>query len=387
MENLKRKSLIWIIIFIVVICGIGGVSMYNLVRYYVYDEVDYNEWTANLGSKAETTIATTFFEKFQFVNLNGAIRNILGEKEMNGVVKLNNGYLMTTIDYVDDSTMQARANNVSAFNDYLKKRGTSFLFAITPYTCSKYDSQLPVGVEDYGNDDADRLMNYIAATGVDTLDFRSTMHDDGINQYDMMYKTDHHWTTTAGLYAYGKLEDYIVNKTGCSVDSRIADEANYTVKTYKGWHLGSRGQRTGSYFTGVDDFNLYIPKFDSLIQNDQGQTGSMQDLVYDMGVLNQKDETSRYTYDVVLGNSLGHFINLNAQNDVKILIVTDSMGKAVNPFLMMAFSEIQYIYDGDASVTPEYIESYDPDVVICLYYLDNAVKLDGAYNFQSFISE
>ena len=49
------------------------------------------------------------------------------------------------------------------------------------------------------------------------------MHEDGIDQYDMMYRTDHHWTTEAGFYAYGILEGYIVEKTGCNVDARVSD--------------------------------------------------------------------------------------------------------------------------------------------------------------------
>lgn len=385
MKNIKKKSLAWIIMFALIICGMGGASMYKLARYFILDEVDYNEWSADLGSKVETTIATTFFEKFNFVNLNGAIRNLLGQKEMNGVVKLNNGYLLTTYGYVDDDTIQSRADNVAVFNDYLRNRGTSLLFAMCPYTSSKYDPQLPTGIEDYGNDDADRLMEAIKEEGVDTLDFRDTMHEDGIDQYDMMYRTDHHWNTAAGLYAYGKLEDYIVEKTGCSIDSKVADSSNYTITTYKNWHLGSRGQRTGSYFSGADDFDLYIPKFDTLVQNDAGAVGSVPDIVYSMDALAQKDETSRYTYDSVLGNSLGHYINLNAKNDVKVLIITDSFGKAVNPYLMMQFAEIQYAYDTDVSgVTPDYIEAYDPDVVICMYYLGNAVENDSAFAFMGY---
>ena len=35
----------------------------------------------------------------------------------------------------------------------------------------------------------------------------------------------------------------------------------------------------------------------------------------------------------------------------------------------MGFHEIEYVYDSDvSSITPEYIEAYDPDVVILMYY-------------------
>jgi hypothetical protein len=240
-------------------------------------------------------------------------------------------------------------------------------------------------VEDYGNDDADRFMAMLNEYGIDTIDFREKMYEDGIDHYDMMYKTDHHWTTEAGFYAYGVFEDYIADKTGCNVDERISNIDNYTVTKYKNWHLGSRGQRTGRYFAGIDDFDLIIPNFETQIQNDVGEVGNMQDIVINMKPLSQKEYTSRYTYDWVLGNSLGHYINLTAENNIKILIVTDSFGKAVNPFLMMGFSEIEYVYNGDvSSVNPDYIEEYNPDIVILMYYVGNTMENYATYAFEGF---
>ena len=112
-----------------------------------------------------------------------------------------------------------------------------------------------------------------------------------------------------------------------------------------------------------------IPNFDTSIQNDAGTVGNMQDLMINMEPLANKDYTSRYTYDSVLGGSIGHFTNLDCKNDIKVLIITDSFGKAVAPYLAMGFAQIDYVYDADVSgVTPEFIESIDPDVVIMMYY-------------------
>lgn len=380
----KNSSITYIVLFVLVIVMMGIASFKNLVKFYVNDEVDYNEWSVDLGNKFETDVATTFWKKFEFVNINGAFRKLFGQQEMNGVVKLNNGYLLTTIDYVDDETLQAYAKNVAALNSYLKSRGTNLLYVMTPYTSGKYNPQIPEGVLDFGNDDADRLVSYMQSMDIDTIDLRDTMYEDGIDHYDMMYKTDHHWNTAAGLYAYRHLESYIKEKTGCEVDSRISDISNYQITTYKKWHLGSRGQRTGRYFAGIDDFELYIPNFKTTIQSADGTTGTMQDLVINMDPLLKHDYTSRYTYDWVLDNSLDHFINLDCKNDIKILIVTDSFGKVVNPYLIMGFSEVEYIYDGEvARITPDYIEEYNPNIVILMYYAENAMCA-GAYNFQGF---
>ena len=381
----KIRNYAYIAVFLVIIIGLGFLSYRKLTKFYINQEKDYNEWTPDLGSKFETDIASTFFNKFGFVNLNGAVCNALNQPCMNGVVKLNNGYLLTTLPYSSDEVLRTYADSTIRFDEYLKNRGTVLVYANTPYTSSKYDPQLPIGINDYGNDNCDRFLQMLKDAGVDTIDFRETMHDDGIDQYSMMYKTDHHWTTKAGLYAYGVLEDYIVDKTGCDVDERISDIQNYTVTTYKKWHLGSRGQRTGIYYAGIDDFDLIIPNFDTSIQNDAGTVGNMQDLMINMEPLANKDYTSRYTYDSVLGGSIGHFTNLDCKNDIKVLIITDSFGKAVAPYLAMGFAQIDYVYDADVSgVTPEFIESMDPDVVIMMYYPEFLLEGRQPFSFSGF---
>lgn len=381
----KIRNYAYIAVFLVIIIGLGFLSYRKLTKFYINQEKDYNEWTPDLGSKFETDIASTFFNKFGFVNLNGAVCNALNQPCMNGVVKLNNGYLLTTLPYSSDEVLRTYADSTIRFDEYLKNRGTVLVYANTPYTSSKYDPQLPIGINDYGNDNCDRFLQMLKDAGVDTIDFRETMHDDGIDQYSMMYKTDHHWTTKAGLYAYGILEDYIVDKTGCDVDERISDIQNYTVTTYKKWHLGSRGQRTGIYYAGIDDFDLIIPNFDTSIQNDAGTVGNMQDLMINMEPLANKDYTSRYTYDSVLGGSIGHFTNLDCKNDIKVLLITDSFGKAVAPYLAMGFAQIDYVYDADVSgVTPEFIESMDPDVVIMMYYPEFLLEGRQPFSFSGF---
>ena len=96
--------------------------------------------------------------------------------------------------------------------------------------------------------------------------------------------------------------------------------------------------------------------------------------------LENKDYTSRYTYDSVM-TSLGSFVNENAKNDIKILIITDSFGRAVNPYLAINFKEIRYCYDADtAKLTEEYIQNYKPNIVICMYY-QNFIIAASAFSF------
>ena len=369
-------------LFVLIIFGIGAVNIKKVMDFWMNDKVDYNEWNVTLGSKTETDYISNFWEKMQFVNLNGFMCKLLGQHEMNGVVKLKNGYLVTTYPYASNEMLQEKANNLYALDSRLKERNISMLYAMCPYTSSKWDSQMPLGVEDYGNENMDRFMGMISEYGIENIDFREEMYADGIDQYDMMYKTDHHWTTQAGFYAYTKLLDWIQEKTDCKVDENVKEISNYQQTTYKNWHLGSRGQRTGIYYAGIDDFILITPDFETSISNGTVE-GSFKDLIIDESPLRNREYTSRYTYDYVLGNALGNYTNNFARNDVKVLVITDSFGKAVNPYLILSFKEVQWCVSMQ-EITEEYIDGYKPDVVIVMYYANAVCEDNVFFSFNNF---
>ena len=383
----NMTSILFTAVFGILVVLMGLISAKNLISYYINDEVIDNEWKAEMGGKFETDIAATFAGQKQFVQLNGAIRNALGQREMNNVIKLNNGWLTTPLERCPDENIAAFVNRTASFRDYLEKRGTSLLYVSPPYTGSTYDPELPAGIEDFSNDNIDRLLAGFRAAGIDTLDIREALHEDGISEYDMMYRTDHHWTTGAGFYTYKILEKYIAEKTGCETDPRVSDINNYKMTDYGKW-IGARGLRTGVSFAGTDEFTLIEPVFETSIRNPEGKTGSIPDFFIDRDPDRDPDKVEQYTYDDILGSGIymGHYTNLLSRNDVRILIISDSFSKAVNPFLIMGFREVTGLLDSFIceNVTPELIEKYDPDVVIMLYYPQYINSGSGSFDFCGF---
>ena len=110
--------------------------------------------------------------------------------------------------------------------------------------------------------------------------------------------------------------------------------SEYVIENYEDWHLGSNGQRTGIRYGGIDDFHLMVPSFETNITNNYtGETGSYQDVLIERAVLEQE---SRAVYDICYGNSMsGYFYNPNAVNDKTVVLVSDSMGKVVAPFVIL----------------------------------------------------
>ena len=381
--NNKRSGTLFTALFLILIFPLGILSAINLVRSTVQDEVINNEWTEDMGNKFESDIAATFFGKDTFINLNGSLRTLFGQREMNGVVKLGSGWLTAPLERCPDDRITQFTSRTAAFKRYLENRGTALLYVSPPYTGSKFDPQLPAGVEDYSNDNIDRLLLSLNAAGIDTLDIREKLHADGIDEYQMMYRTDHHWTTEAGFYTYGLLEKYIAEKTGCETDPRVSDPESYTISDYGKW-IGSRGLRTGVSFAGTDSFTLFEPKFETSIRNEDGETGSISDFFLITDPTRDPNRVETYIYDDVLGwgNYMGHYTNLNSPNDVRVLIISDSFAKAVNPYLIMGFHEVNSMFDSFVcDITPQVIETFDPDVVIMLYYPQYINSDSGSFDF------
>ena len=163
---------------------------------------------------------------------------------------------------------------------------------------SKYDPQLPDGISDGHNASLDKLLDGLKQKEVEVLDLRAQMFMEGINQYDLFYKTDHHWTTEGGFYAYRKIAERIASDTGTDVDPMLLDIHHYQIDNYPQWHLGSRGQRTGALFAGIDDYHLIYPAFETHIYNESDQSvKSLKDALIKMEVFSDRSLQSRYTYD------------------------------------------------------------------------------------------
>ncbi len=378
-NNIEYK--IYAVAFLVIIFVFGFVTNSKLINFYVNDVVDYNEWVADTGNKLETDYVTNFYGKLSFINYNGLVRKYLNQHEMNNVVKLNNGYLTLTTEKVSDENLKYDAEQVAKLQKYLRNKKIDFLYVSVPGTNSKYDSQLPEGVTDYTNENIDTFISELSKNKVNYIDMREEFKKDNLNQYDYYYKTDHHWTTEGGFYAYQKIMNNLEKTANVKTDKQVYDLNNYNIKTYKNWHLGSNGQRVGTNYTGIDDFDLITPKFDTEIINSAGAKSSFSNILINKEPLQNSNYESRYTYDYTL-QTFGSFVNNKSLNKKNILILSDSMGRASNPYLILSFenNKMMDAY-GPINLNEVTLNEYEPDVVVILHYSQLMLKDTAYFNF------
>ena len=315
------------------------------------------------------------WNKDKYVEYYGVAAKWMKQTKLNNTIKLKNGYLSEEREAYPDDILKKNADDLLATKHYLEEKGAKLLYVQTPYKISKYDNQLPAGIVDCSNENMDRFLGYISENGVDTIDLRECFHKDGMNLYEYFFKTDHHWTPEAGFYAFTQIAEYAENVLETDVGDLVTNIENYNIEHFAAWHLGSNEQRTGKCYGGIDDFQLISPAFDTSITNVvTGETGSYSDVLIERVVLEQE---SRAVYDICYGNSVGgYFHNPNANSDKTVVLVTDSMGKVVAPFMILAFENV-YTIGYDFNQTK--LDEVNPDLVIYLPYHDN-IKGDNSYN-------
>ncbi len=367
---------VYILLFTLIVF-LGGLLSYRLADYYVNDIAINNNIMAQEDER-EALLTSLFPGKGILVDGNSLIRRVLGQREMNKIVRLNNGYLADIFEDVPDEMIDEYASNVEIFYNYLEGKGIKSIFVMAPYTVSKYDNQLPVGLVDYANADYDYFIEQIDAVGMDYIDVREELHKDGIDQYSMMYHSDPHYTTECGFYVYKKIEKYIKKQLGCYIDPAISDEKQYDIIKYPAAFYGHNVERSGRFFGKRDDYTLMLPRFEKTLDGVYGK-GRIEDSVLTMDML--YEEPLR-----VYASTTNYCTNEDAGNDVKIFVVGDSFAHPINACLDLAFREVATFYNLEiGALEPEVIENGQPDIVIMVYYPGSTiVKNSPAFNYSKF---
>ncbi|MGP1376771.1 MAG: DHHW family protein [Bulleidia sp.] len=369
-RKMKKNDLLCAVFFLAIIFIFGAIADKNFYRFKYYGEENSNYEFKEAGENIQTEYAANFPHKMELVDLNGFVRRMVGEHEMNGVTKLNNGYLTEVAEPIADEQLRANVSAVVQCAAYCKEHGIHFLYIQAPYKISKYDPQLPTGVLDGHNESIDRLLEQLRQNGIETMDLRAQMHADGINQYDLFYKTDHHWTTEGGFYAYQKTAERIAQVTKTTVDPLLLDINNYQIDNYPRWHLGSHGQRTGALFAGIDDYHLIYPKFETHIYNREDQSvKSLYDALIQTDVFSNRNTQSRYTYDSAYKKcDVNTLQSLDAKSDLNVLLFSDSFQEAMKPYMLMTYTNF---HGGYWDLSTALIKQCQPDIVVILVYGGN----------------
>ncbi|NCE65141.1 hypothetical protein D1159_11280 [Pseudoflavonifractor sp. 524-17] len=326
-----------------------------------------------------------------FIQLYGGIQRLTGRRvleDMNSsawVVKLDSGALTfaSPADAPADVTPQAQAT--AGLKQTLDGLGIPLLFVTAPYKIQSGGSQLPPGLSDHYNGNADRLLERLEQNGVNTLDLRPAF---AAGHEGWFFRTDHHWTPQAAFFAWQNLVPVLERNYGIATPAYCTDQANYDQRVYENWFLGSQGKRTGSLYAGVDDITQYLPRFDTDFTytcpaNGMDRRGPFgQSLLFPERVA-EKDWFNANPYTLYSGGDYGlaTITNHRSENEKKILLIRESFSCALTPFLALSCSQLTTVdlryFEGDLTST---IAQIDPDLVLILYSA-SSVRSEELFQF------
>ena len=324
--------------------------------------------------------------KGAYINLNGLMARIMGQRHMNDRIKLDNGHLTYTLRRTDASL---GAGQLTKLYERQKENGKYFLFVLTPFQIPKYEDFIPPGYEDWGNENADDLVDLLTANGVPVLDLRDEMRDEGMIYADAFFVTDNHWKTETGFWAYARILERLADDGAIeTVDTKYTDIGNFNVDVYHDWFLGAHGKRTGIYYAGVDDIAIITPKFDSDISVRIpslaiDKRGDFYDVTYDEDCLR---------FDYFLGSAyeaygFGNkdqktYMNEDAPLDLKLMTIGDSFNNVPAALYPLVFKRCDVLdmrhWTRDFA---GYYTEFDPDILIVMFSPSEVKEQNARYDF------
>ena len=333
-----------------------------------------------LFSSVESTHEILFPLKNQFITLNGGFQRLIGMRNVNDRYLLDNGQLTYIVPEYDITQV---AENTIQFQKDLAQQDIPLLYINVPFKIDPDDKQLPAGIEDYANENADAFLSAIENQGTTVLDLRDLEKEAGLDHYSLFFPTDHHWTAEAGFWGYTEIVKKLQQlDSSFAVDECLTDFENYNQTVYKNIFLGSASQRVGPLYAGIDDITVITPKFDTDLRfrNDEfnlDRIGTYEETLIFKEILENKNifGVSHYTvycgkhYDILKIDNNSRSKGLDIQSTPKrILMLKDSFSNVLIPFLSLSYDEICFLdlryFDGDLMT---FIMEYQPDMVLITY--------------------
>jgi hypothetical protein len=328
----------------------------------------------------EKTIDSDTYKREDYIDFYGRIQKLMGKHIM---VDIGYGDLYKTkygqITYaVQKQDVSEALEGMYKLKEALDKAGIPLLYVQAPFKLPENEQQLPANVKDHSNENANRFLKGLTAKDIDYLDLREDYWSKGMNQNELFFNTDHHWTINGAFNGYSEIVSALDKDYGFHIDKKYTDIGNFDQKVYKDYYLGSMGRRVGQSYGGLDDFTLITPNFDTdytVYEREYGGEkifkGSFKEAVLNKQYIAEGTPPDTNRYAVYHGdNAELEFVNHNV-NKGKVLMVKDSFGLPIYSFLSLGVHEVRAL-DVRLYKEPvaEYAKKYKPDVVIILYNAD-----------------
>ena len=276
---------------------------------------------------------------------------------------------------VEEKYIELHLDRMYGLVNSLVSANVPFLYVQAPFKLPDANSQLPLNVRDYSNQNADEFVKKLTGANVSCFDLRPLLRGSGMTQNELFFDTDHHWRIETAFLSAGLIAEKMNADYGFEIDMSYFDASNYNFETFSDFFIGSLGRRAGRIYGGIDDFTLIAPNFKTdLSFGENGGAllrGAFEDVILKKEFIdeNAPKDTNRYAV-YRRDEAEAVFVNHLVDNG-RVLIIKDSFGTPVYSFLALGVHEMRAVdvrlFEGSLI---EYVKSYSPDIVLMLYNAD-----------------
>ena len=286
----------------------------------------------------------------KWISLKSMNEYVLGKIENNGIIYGSNGELFEKFDSLNEERLK---NNVEIINNFAEKYYDKVSLMIIPNSYEIYKESLPMGSPIIMQEETiNKIYDFSKYTN--NIDVMKELLNNK-NSY-IYYKTDHHWTTYGAYLAYCNF----IN----SIDGNRVNLENFQKVELPNFY--------GSYYSKAKPFNIKPDMmtyydFNNLTMEIVGD--KIYDSIYDYSKKILRDKYSLFLYG---NNPLTIIKNKDIKNNKKILVIKDSFGNSLVPFLTQNYEEIHVIdLRHFSSRLSSYLEENDFENILIIYNFIN----------------
>lgn len=316
--------------------------------------------------------------KEDFINLSGSLMRFTGVRDY---YNPEYGINVTTNDYVigraEWTSTDYEISQMVQLKEYLDDRGIRLLYINEP---AKYiDDDVfrnEFGYESYLNRNADLFLKRLDEAEIEYIDLRDNIREEGLNCYNLFYRTDHHWKVPAAKWAAEIIAEKLNNDYGYNIDLNLYADENFNYVEYENCWLGEQGRLLAESYIGRDDFTLVVPKYETSFSRyvDEEYMEGNFDIFIDYSVYSDSyDEDGDFQAAKLKGWHYSYsgegYIQNNNVDFGNVLIFGDSYERSLIPFMSLGIRNIYKIEPRSMSCVDiqSVIESGDYDTVILTY--------------------
>ena len=335
-------------------------------------ETEYKEVFASI----ETDFQEKIYGKRQMVNMYGLYQKSIDHTVVNNFQYVADDYgILHMINDKENKTVDDFVVEMEKLQQFAQEREIPLLYVQAP---NREIVNQGTVIPEFNNDNnvEEQIVTKLNEKEIPVLDLRAELDDGkGINfdLKDLFLHTDLHMQTDAEIWMADKVAGYLEDNYSVKISNKeyLSDMSFYDKKTYP--MLGNYGREVGEYFVGLDEFDIYHPKFDTDFELQIiGEGAAERKGTFEEAVLNgyEQSKHDEYTYWVTNFGAFPRpyykYIN-NNQPETKILVIADCIPYRALSYLALTVHETDILdpryFDGTDYWSLAAQEDYDAIVV------------------------